>query len=65
MSTARSAAARRPVAAFARLAHVRMFSGFLDSAEVAERIQNVVKNFEKVDAAAVSPSAHFTNDLGV
>lgn len=58
-SVARPAARRvfvQPTRAFA--------AGFLDSAEVAERIQNVVKNFEKVDAAAVSPTAHFTNDLG-
>lgn len=30
-----------------------------------DRVQSVLKNFEKVDAAKVSPTAHFSNDLGL
>jgi len=57
--------AARTVARPVSRVQARFFSaGFLDANEVAERVQNVVKNFEKVDAAAVTPSAHFTNDLG-
>eukprot|EP00591_Stephanopyxis_turris_P003584 CAMPEP_0195521916 /NCGR_PEP_ID=MMETSP0794_2-20130614/19680_1 /TAXON_ID=515487 /ORGANISM="Stephanopyxis turris, Strain CCMP 815" /LENGTH=110 /DNA_ID=CAMNT_0040651569 /DNA_START=48 /DNA_END=380 /DNA_ORIENTATION=+ len=58
--------AARTVARPVSRVQARFFSaGFLDANEVAERVQNVVKNFEKVDAAAVTPSAHFTNDLGL
>ncbi|PON59112.1 Acyl carrier protein [Parasponia andersonii] len=38
---------------------------FLDKSEVADRVINVVKNFQKVDPAKVTPSAHFQNDLGL
>lgn len=38
---------------------------FLDKKEVTERVLAVMKNFEKVDPAKVSPSAHFVNDLGL
>ena len=38
---------------------------FLDRAEVAERVQSVLKNFEKVDASKVTATAHFSNDLGL
>jgi NADH dehydrogenase (ubiquinone) 1 alpha/beta subcomplex 1 len=38
---------------------------FLDKKEVAERVIQVLKNFEKVDPAKVTPSAHFVNDLGL
>lgn len=47
---------------------VRAFSevqSFLDKSEVTERIVNVVKGFEKVDSAAVNPTAHFAKDLGL
>mmetsp|Transcript_115 Transcript_115/g.405 ORF Transcript_115/g.405 Transcript_115/m.405 type:complete len:130 (-) Transcript_115:248-637(-) len=37
----------------------------LDKAEVTDRIINVVKNFEKVDPAKVTPSANFQTDLGL
>ena len=43
----------------------RLFSTFLDRGEVGERIQNVVRDFDKVDEAAVTGTAHFTNDLGL
>ena len=60
LSVARVAA--RPVA---RQLNVRFFgAGVLDANEVSERIQNVVKNFEKVNPASVTATAHFTNDLG-
>lgn len=32
---------------------------------MAERVQSVLKNFEKVDASKVSATAHFSNDLGL
>lgn len=38
---------------------------FLDRKEVTERVLSVLKNFEKVDPAKVTPSAHFANDLGL
>lgn len=46
---------------------VRTFAGstFIDAGEVTDRIVNVVKNFDKVDPAKVSPSAKFSEDLGL
>ena len=38
---------------------------FLDKKEVADRVVQVLKGFEKVDPAKVTPAAHFTNDLGL
>jgi NADH dehydrogenase (ubiquinone) 1 alpha/beta subcomplex 1, acyl-carrier protein len=38
---------------------------FLDKKEVTERIVAVVKAFEKVDPAKVTPKSHFGNDLGL
>lgn len=38
---------------------------FLDKKEVTDRVLQVLKNFEKVDPAKVSASAHFVNDLGL
>ncbi len=38
---------------------------FLDRKEVTERVLQVLKNFEKVDPAKVTPTAHFVNDLGL
>eukprot|EP00695_Tsukubamonas_globosa_P000889 TRINITY_DN182_c0_g1_i1.p2 TRINITY_DN182_c0_g1~~TRINITY_DN182_c0_g1_i1.p2 ORF type:complete len:115 (+),score=60.33 TRINITY_DN182_c0_g1_i1:76-420(+) len=38
---------------------------FLDKELVTGRVLNVVKNFQKVDPAKVSATAHFTNDLGL
>ncbi|GBG24594.1 Acyl carrier protein [Hondaea fermentalgiana] len=47
---------------------VRAFSAsstFLPEAEVQERVIEVIKNFDKVDASKVKPEAHFINDLGL
>ena len=38
---------------------------FLDEKEVEERVLAVVKAFEKVDAAKVTPTSHFARDLGL
>ncbi|XP_024024523.1 acyl carrier protein 2, mitochondrial [Morus notabilis] len=38
---------------------------FLDKSEVTDRVISVVKNFQKVDPAKVTPIAHFQNDLGL
>ncbi|KAG6404719.1 hypothetical protein SASPL_136972 [Salvia splendens] len=38
---------------------------FLEKSEVADRVINVVKNFQKVDPSKVTPNAHFQNDLGL
>ncbi|KAJ6838806.1 putative acyl carrier protein 2, mitochondrial [Iris pallida] len=38
---------------------------FLDKSEVADRVINIVKNFQKVDPSKVTPTAHFQNDLGL
>ena len=32
---------------------------------MSERVVSVLKNFAKVDAAKVSATAHFSNDLGL
>ena len=40
-------------------------STFLDPAEVTERIINVVKNFDQVDASKVTEKVKFTDDLGL
>ena len=37
----------------------------LDKEETLKRVMECVKNFDKVDAAKVAPSAHFINDLGL
>ena len=63
-------AAAAPVAAATRpVTHmfVRQFAaaGALTRDAVAARVVDVLKQFEKVDAAKVSPDAHFTNDLGL
>lgn len=44
---------------------VRFGSSFLDGKEVEERVVNVLKGFEKVDAGKLSATAHFKNDLGL
>lgn len=38
---------------------------FLDKSEVADRVLNVIKNFQKVDPSKVTLNAHFQNDLGL
>jgi NADH dehydrogenase (ubiquinone) 1 alpha/beta subcomplex 1 len=38
---------------------------FLNRDEVTQRVLNVVKKHEKVDAAKVTPDSHFSNDLGL
>jgi NADH dehydrogenase (ubiquinone) 1 alpha/beta subcomplex 1 len=40
-------------------------SVFLDRKDVLERVLNVVRNFEKVDASKVTPDAHFVKDLAL
>jgi NADH dehydrogenase (ubiquinone) 1 alpha/beta subcomplex 1 len=37
----------------------------LDKADVLQRVLEVVKNFEKVDASKVTAESHFINDLGL
>ena len=37
----------------------------LDKEETRQRVMEVVKNFEKVDASKVKPDSHFINDLGL
>lgn len=37
----------------------------LDKADVLQRVLEVVKNFEKVDASKVTGESHFINDLGL
>ncbi|KAK8808428.1 hypothetical protein WA158_008329 [Blastocystis sp. Blastoise] len=47
---------------------VRSFAAaqsFLDKALVTDRMVSVVKGFDAVDAAKVTPKAHFTKDLGL
>merc|ERR1711907_604666 len=43
----------------------RQFASFLDVKDVEERVLNVLKSFEKVDAGKLAPTAHFKNDLGL
>jgi acyl carrier protein len=38
---------------------------FLDATEVTDRIVTVVKNFDKVDPSKVTPTAKFSDDLGL
>ncbi|CAH2064706.1 unnamed protein product [Thlaspi arvense] len=38
---------------------------FLDKSDVTDRVISVVKNFQRVDPAKVTPKAHFQNDLGL
>lgn len=54
---------------FARFAPAAMgarsFATFLDRADVTDRVLGVVKSFEKVDPAKVTPKSHFVSDLGL
>merc|ERR1711935_474197 len=43
----------------------RFCGTFLDKNEVSTRVIDVVKNFEKVDAAAVTADSFFQKDLGL
>lgn len=44
----------------------RAFSStFLDRAEVSARAVEIVKKFPNVEESKVSPTCHFTNDLGL
>lgn len=38
---------------------------YIDKQEVTDRVLTVVKNFQKVDPAKVTPSANFQKDLGL
>jgi len=40
-------------------------STYIDKNVVTDRVINVVKNFDKVDPAKVTPSSHFQKDLGL
>lgn len=40
-------------------------SSFLPKQDVTDRIVAVIKGFDRVDAAKVSPTSHFVNDLGL
>jgi len=40
-------------------------SSFLDEAETRDRVIEVLKGFDKIDAGKVTPEAHFINDLGL
>ncbi|KAK8830738.1 hypothetical protein WA577_004465 [Blastocystis sp. JDR] len=37
----------------------------IDRSEVSERVMNVVKGFDFVDASKVTPVSHFASDLGL
>mmetsp|Transcript_43385 Transcript_43385/g.52503 ORF Transcript_43385/g.52503 Transcript_43385/m.52503 type:complete len:126 (-) Transcript_43385:391-768(-) len=71
-STLRSAVlshVRVPVIAAAQAPFMRSFAAdagtYLDKKEVTERIVEVIKNFEKVDPSKVTPTSHFSKDLGL
>ncbi|GAQ91024.1 mitochondrial acyl carrier protein [Klebsormidium nitens] len=38
---------------------------YLDKGQVTDRVLSVVKNFQKVEPSKVTPTAHFTKDLGL
>jgi NADH dehydrogenase (ubiquinone) 1 alpha/beta subcomplex 1 len=62
------AAVKKAAATTPLFASVRFYSAGghkLTESEVAERVINVVKGFDKVDAGKVTASAHFTTDLGL
>jgi len=50
---------------FFTLRHFSAPPAFLDAAEVTDRILAVVKNFDQVDPAKVSPATKFADDLGL
>ncbi|CAG9465734.1 unnamed protein product [Pedinophyceae sp. YPF-701] len=59
-------AAGRDTGACAAVSGWRLFStSFVDKKEAADRIIEVVKNFDKVDPAKVEASSHFARDLGL
>ena len=39
--------------------------GFLDEADVTDRVLGALKNFQKVDPSKVTATSHFMNDLGL
>ncbi|KZZ93713.1 Acyl carrier protein-like protein [Moelleriella libera RCEF 2490] len=58
----------QPHAAAGRLTAIRMYSagGSLNKQEVEGRIMSLLQGFDKVnDAAKITPTAHFANDLGL
>ena len=67
-STLLQRAASRP-GVTARLAPAllgaRGLADFLDRGDVTERVLGVVKSFEKVDPAKVTPKSNFVSDLGL
>ncbi|WFD07994.1 mitochondrial acyl carrier protein [Malassezia vespertilionis] len=62
--TARMQFARTPMAA-PTLARTYASGGGLTNDEIRTRIEEVLKSFEKVDPAKVTPTASFTADLGL
>ncbi|GAB2218476.1 hypothetical protein Droror1_Dr00001700 [Drosera rotundifolia] len=48
-----------------RFASDEASGSFLDKSEVRDRVISVVKNFQKVDPAKVTPNSHFQKDLGL
>lgn len=53
-----------------KFSQIRMFGdsstgAFLDKDDVTERVLMLVKNFDKVDPAKVTPTSHFNKDLGL
>ena len=63
---AAGAALRRQAAPAAAWGATRgLASGFLEQADVEDRVLGCLKNFQKVDPSKVTASAHFLNDLGL
>lgn len=54
-----------PARALATAAPGGQVQTFLDKKEVTDRVLSVLKNFEKINPASVTPTAHFVNDLGL
>lgn len=63
----RAVAPKTAFSALRQPQYVRTFAAqtFLDASDVTERIINVVKNFDQVDANKVAPKVKFTDDLGL
>lgn len=59
----------RPAVAVVPLQHWRGMGmgagGFLDEADVTDRVLGALKNFQKVDPSKVTAASHFMNDLGL
>ncbi len=51
--------------AFTPIQKYKIRKTFIDPKEVSDRIVTVVKNFDKVDPAKVTPASKFADDLGL